>query len=128
MRVLLDTSVVLWAMLEPRRLTVKASALIADATTTVVVSAASAWEIGTKFRIGKLPIAGPLEADFVSAVRRSGYTLVSINAETALRAARLEADHRDPFDRLLAAQALAVDIPIISPDSKLDLFGVRRIW
>ena len=58
----------------------------------------------------------------------SGYTLMSIDAESALRAGRLIEDHGDPFDRMIAAHALAMDIPILSKDSKLDVFGVRRLW
>ncbi|HET6218656.1 MAG TPA: PIN domain-containing protein, partial [Acidobacteriaceae bacterium] len=58
----------------------------------------------------------------------AGYTLLAIDGENALRAGRLIAEHRDPFDRMIAAQALASDIPILSTDLRLDTFGVRRIW
>ena len=58
----------------------------------------------------------------------AGYTLLAIGVEESLRAGRLIGDHRDPFDRMLAAQALAMDIPILSTDRKLDAFGIRRIW
>jgi PIN domain nuclease of toxin-antitoxin system len=58
----------------------------------------------------------------------AGYILLPIDAESALRAGRLTADHRDPFDRMVAAQALALDIPILSSDSRLDQFAIRRIW
>ena len=57
-----------------------------------------------------------------------GYTLLAIDAGAALRAGRLVAEHRDPFDRMIAAQALSQDIPVLSPDSQLDQFAVRRIW
>ena len=93
-----------------------------------MVSAASAWEIGTKVRIGKLPMATTLEEDFVAHIAQAGYALISIDTDIALRAARLPGEHRDPFDRIIAAHALAEDIPVISADPKLDLFGVRRIW
>ena len=64
----------------------------------------------------------------MEAIKAAGFTLISIDAETALRAARLPDAHRDPFDRIIAAHALALDIPVISLDAKLDKFGVRRIW
>ena len=94
----------------------------------ILVSAASAWEIATKVRLGKLPGAESLEKDFLDVMEDAGYTLLSIDADSALRAGRLIGEHRDPFDRMIAAQSLAEDIPVLSTDSKLDLFGVRRIW
>jgi PIN domain nuclease of toxin-antitoxin system len=75
-----------------------------------------------------MPEAISLEARFLQALDEAGYALLSIDAESALRAARFSAPHRDPFDRILAAQALALDIPVVSLDAKLDQFGVRRIW
>lgn len=94
----------------------------------MLVSAASAWEIATKVRNGKLPGAEKFESNFLAKLDEMGYVLLSIDGETALRAARLAGDHRDPFDRMIAAQALALDIPVISKDPRLDSFGVRRIW
>lgn len=64
----------------------------------------------------------------MESINEAGFTLLSIDAETALRAGRLQGDHRDPFDRIIAAHAVALDIPVISKDAKLDQFGVRRIW
>lgn len=93
-----------------------------------MVSAASAWEIATKVRLGKLPDAVDLEANFLVYMREADYHLLPITAEIALRASRMPGAHRDPFDRILAAHALAEDIPIISADAKLDDFGVRRLW
>jgi PIN domain nuclease of toxin-antitoxin system len=61
-------------------------------------------------------------------MENAGYTLLAIDTECALRAGRLIADHRDPFDRMIAAQALALDIPVLSPDPQLDQFVIRRIW
>ena len=108
MKVLLDTCTVIWATLAPSSLSQQAKETIADEGNVVLVSAASAWEIATKVRAGKLPGA--------------------IDTESALRAGRLVADHRDPFDRMIAAQALALDVPVLSPDSQFDQFGVRRMW
>ena len=128
MRVLLDTHTLLWATLSPSFLSCKASTIIADEANVILVSAASAWEIATKVRLGKLPGAEALEREFQEVMDRAGYTLLAIDVASALRAGRLIAEHRDPFDRMLAAQALASDLPILSTDSRLDTFGVRRIW
>lgn len=128
MRVLLDTHTLLWATLSPSFLSRKASTIIADEANVILVSAASAWEIATKVRLGKLPGAEALEREFQEVMDRAGYTLLAIDGASALRAGRLIAEHRDPFDRMLAAQALASDLPILSTDSRLDTFGVRRIW
>jgi PIN domain nuclease of toxin-antitoxin system len=128
LRVLLDTHTLLWATLSPSILSRQASAIIADERNVIFVSAASAWEIANKVRLGKLPGAEVLERDFLEVMDHAGYTLLSIDVQSALRAGRLTAQHRDPFDRMIAAQALAGDIPILSTDSRLDAFGIRRIW
>ena len=128
LKVLLDTHALLWSSIFPEKLSDEAAVIITEESSEILVSAASAWEIATKVRSGKLPGAEDLERDFLSKMEKAGYTLVPIDAETALRAGRLPGEHGDPFDRMIAAQALAMDIPVISIDSKLDSFGVRRIW
>jgi PIN domain nuclease of toxin-antitoxin system len=128
MKVLLDTCVVIWATLSPSTLSRQAQEIIADEGNGILVSAASAWEIATKVRIGKLPGAEKLEHDFLKVMEDAGYLLLPVDIECALRAGRLVADHRDPFDRMIAAQALALDIPVLSPDPQLDQFAIRRIW
>jgi PIN domain nuclease of toxin-antitoxin system len=126
--VLLDTHVLLWAILSPTSLTRKASKIIANPANAILVSAASAWEIATKVRLGRLPGAERLEAEFLEAMEGLGYELVPIRAEVALRAGRFRSEHRDSFDRVIAAQALQDDIPVLSSDEKLDTFLVQRIW
>jgi PIN domain nuclease of toxin-antitoxin system len=126
--VLLDTHTLLWSFISPKSLSKQASAILTDKSAEILVSAASAWEIATKVRIGKLPEAETLEVRFLEALQEVGFILLPISAETALRAGRFTAEHGDPFDRMIAAQALALDIPVISIDAKLDQFGVRRIW
>ena len=128
MRVLLDTHTLIWAKISPASLSRQVAKIMADPLNEIFVSAATAWEIATKVRLGKLPGADSLERDFLETMEDSGYTLLPIEAESALRAGRLIADHGDPFDRMIAAQALAMDIPVLSTDTKLDLFGVRRLW
>jgi PIN domain nuclease of toxin-antitoxin system len=127
-KVLLDTCTLIWATLSPSSLSREARETIADEGNVILVSAASAWEISTKVRLGKLPGAEKLERDYLDVMEDAGYTLLDIDTESALRAGRLVAEHRDPFDRMLAAQALGQDIPVLSPDPQLDQFGVRRIW
>ena len=128
MKILLDTCTVIWATLSPSSLSHDAHEVIADEGNVILVSAASAWEIATKVRLGKLPGAEKLERDYLDVMEDAGYTQLGIDAESALRAGRLTASHRDPFDRMIAAQALGLDIPILSPDSLLDALGARRIW
>jgi PIN domain nuclease of toxin-antitoxin system len=127
-KVLLDTCALIWATLSPSSLSGKAREAIADEGNVILVSAASAWEIATKVRLGKLPGAEKLERDYLEVMENAGYTLLDLDTESALRAGRLVADRRDPFDRMIAAQALDLDIPMVSPDPQLDQFGVRRIW
>jgi PIN domain nuclease of toxin-antitoxin system len=127
-KLLLDTCTLLWATLAPQSLSPTAAGLIADDGNAILVSAASAWEIATKVRLGRFPGAEPLERDFLEILDAAGYIQFPIDAASALRAGRLTALHRDPFDRMIAAQALGLDIPVISPDIQLDHFAVRRIW
>ena len=128
MRVLLDTHTLLWAKISPEKLSRQAAEIMAAPLNVVFVSAVSAWEIATKVRLRKLPGLERLERDFLEIMEQSGYTLLPIDAANALRASRFTAPHRDPFDRIIAAQALAMDIPVLSKDLKLDAFGVRRLW
>jgi PIN domain nuclease of toxin-antitoxin system len=125
---LLDTHTLLWAKISPASLSRQVAEIMADPLNVIFVSAATAWEIATKVRLGKLPGAEPLERDFLENMEDSGYVLLPIEAESALRAGRLPGDHGDPFDRIIAAQALAMDIPVLSADTELDAFGVRRLW
>jgi PIN domain nuclease of toxin-antitoxin system len=128
MRVLLDTHALLWAAFRKDLLSARARKLIEAPANEILVSAASAWEIATKYRLGKLSLAQVLVGDFIPKVTAAGYVLLSISVEHALRAGRLPADHKDPFDRMLAAQAIDEDLPLLSNDERLDVFGVRREW
>jgi len=127
-KILLDTCTVIWATLSPSVLSPDAAELIGDEGNVILVSAVTAWEIATKVRSGKMPEAADLERHYVEIMAEAGYTMIPIDTESALRAGRLVGKHRDPFDRMIAAQALGMDIPVISPDSLLDEFRVRRVW
>jgi PIN domain nuclease of toxin-antitoxin system len=93
-----------------------------------MVSAASAWEITTKHRLGKLPGAAEVARDVAGAVASQAFADLPIALRDAERAGRLPGPHRDPFDRMLAAQALAADLELVSIDPVFDDFGVRRFW
>lgn len=123
-----DTHTLLWAMAQPSLLSRKAARIIADPDNIIFVSAASAWEIATKVRLGKLPGAAEIERDFLDLMHQAGYTMLSISVRSALRAGCLSGHHWDPFDRMIAAQAMAADICVLSKDVQLDIFGIRRIW
>jgi PIN domain nuclease of toxin-antitoxin system len=118
----------LWWLSDDHILSPAARKFTADAKNSLMVSAASAWEIATKVRLGKLPSAAGLASDFVSYVEREGFELLSISTDHAIRAGLLPGPHKDPFDRMLIAQAQAENIQIVSNDHAFDAYGVRRIW
>lgn len=128
MRLLLDTHALLWWLDGSRRLSRKARAAIGDEANSVFVSAASAWEITTKARLGKLPGAVDVAADVAGCVAGQGFSAMDITIPHAQRAGRLPGDHRDPFDRMLVAQAHLEDLPVVSDDDVFDGYGVTRIW
>lgn len=128
MRVLLDTHALLWWLAGDSNLSANARDLIADPANEIFVSAASAWEVATKFRIGKLPGAGPLGVDFAREVRQQGFVPLSISLEHAQVAGALVGDHRDPFDRMLIAQAREEKMALVSNDAVFDGFDVQRLW
>lgn len=129
MRFLLDTHTLIWAMYgEDNYLPDRVRQILETSDDEIMVSAATAWEISTKFRLGKLPIASVLAQNFISKVTEAGYILLSISSEHALRAGRLPGTYKDPFDRMLAAQAIHEDLILLSNDAQLDQFAVRREW
>ena len=127
-RVLLDTHAFLWWIADSGRLSATARQVIADEANAIVVSAASAWEIATKYRIGKLPGTEAVALDVAGTISAQGFGELPVGVADAERAGRLPGPRRDPFDRMLAAQALARDLPIVSVDTALDDYGVGRIW
>lgn len=127
-RLLLDTHVVLWALLEPDRLSARVRDLVRDRRTTVFVSATSAWEIATKHRLGKLPDAGDVVSGYGDHLRRLGVDELPMTSVHALTAGSFAVDHRDPFDRMLAAQALHEGVPIATSDLAFDRFPCSTVW
>ena len=129
MRVLLDTHTLIWALTSPDRLGERAIAAISDRDNELVVSAASAWELSTKARLGKLPAASALLSAYGRQVARLGATELSMSSEHALLAGGLAWDHRDPFDRMLAAQAFIESTPLVTRDPAFETMdGLRLIW
>lgn len=128
MAILLDTHALLWWLDGDTRLPEAARDLIADEAESVLVSAASAWEIATKVRIGKLPGAVEVTEHLSEIVAAQGMTELPVSIVHAQRAGSLPGPHRDPFDRMLAAQAQIEDVVLLSNDAVFDGLGVRRVW
>ena len=128
MKVLLDTNAVLWWFAGDPKLTVTVRNLISRDDIMVLVSAASGWEICTKVRIGKLPTAHDLCDDFVGFVTRYGFEALAITVEHGRLAGRMAGAHKDPFDRMLAAQALIEGVAIVTNDATFADFGVKVVW
>jgi len=128
LKALLDTHTLLWWLDGDEQLSLIARSWIEIPEHRILVSAASAWEIATKVRIGKLPGAQAVAATFHECLISQGFAPLEITADHALRAGSLPGPHRDPFDRMLIAQAQALNIPLISNENLFDHYGVRRIW
>ncbi len=128
MKVLLDTNVLLWWYAADGMLSPAARDLLSDSSTIGLVSAASAWEICTKVRIGKLSTAAPLCQDYSAALSKNRFQPLAITVEHGRLAGRLPGTHKDPFDRMLAAQALTEGIPLVTNDAAFAEFGVTVLW
>jgi PIN domain nuclease of toxin-antitoxin system len=127
MRLLLDTHTLLWWVSDDPRLSAHAATLLLDDSAEVFISAASAWEIAIKARSGKLE-AGPLVQGFATEMKRQGFLPLPISLEHAERAGHLPLVHRDPFDRMLIAQAQAENLHLLSSERIFDAYGVVRVW
>jgi len=127
MKYLLDTHTYLWYRISPNALPEAVLGLLTNGSNEIVISIATPWELAIKTGIGKLNAAGLL-MDFESRETTAGIVFAGITSSQAIRSGLLPLHHRDPFDRLLAAQALDLRIPLVSRDRVFDLYGVRRIW
>ena len=128
MRLLLDTQALLWAFLESPRLSPTARAALASPDNEVLISAVSAIEITLKHRLGKLAEAAPFIRDGRLAIEHLDYVPLPVSMDHASLAGALAIPHKDPFDRLLIAQARIERVPIVSNEKAFDRFGVERIW
>lgn len=128
MKVLLDTHALLWWLFDDPKLPPAARAVIASADTTVLVSAASAWEIATKHRLGRLPEAGDVATNLPSYIRKARMTELAISIAHADLAGSLPGPHRDPFDRMLIAQSRLEEAPVITVDAVFADYRAEVIW
>jgi PIN domain nuclease of toxin-antitoxin system len=126
-QVLLDTHALVWWLEEKEKLSRNARAVISDPETVVFVSAASAWELAIKTRIGKFK-SPQLVRNLSRAIQAEDFVELPISIADALRAGSLTGAHSDPFDRMLAAQAQSNDVPVVSVDKCFDDYAVRRLW
>ncbi len=125
---LLDTHALLWWLSDDAALSKRARTAIANTRNPILVSAASACEIATKVRLGKLPGAAGLAAEFAGHIDREGFNILAISGDHAIRAGLLPGTHKDPFDRMLIAQSQAENLVLVSNEAVFDDYGVRRIW
>jgi PIN domain nuclease of toxin-antitoxin system len=125
---LLDTHAFLWWIAGDAALSLPARTAIGDTGNTVFVSTASAWEIATKFRIGKLPGAAMIAADLAGVLADQGFVSLPISFAHGQAAGALPGPHRDPFDRMLIVQAMLDDMVLVSNEQHFDAYGVRRLW
>ena len=128
MRLLLDTHAFLWWVTDDERLSAAAKLAITDADNQIFVSAASAWEIATKQRLGKLDGVPRVGERFSELVMADGFQHLAVDHRHALRAGGYALEHRDPFDRMLAAQSELEALPLVTRDPAFALFGTRILW
>lgn len=128
MRYILDTHTALWWWSDATKLGSAARAILVTAESDIFVSAASAWEVATKYRSGKLPDIGDPAVNYRRFMQQSGFASLPVSEAHAMRGGLLESDHRDPFDRLIAAQAIAEQMVVITRDPRIGAFGCAVIW
>ena len=128
MRFLADTCVLLWWWSSPDELSGKVLSLLKDPRNTILISAATAWEIATKTRIGKLPSGTRILEQWGKRLDEDGFLELPIAARHAIKVGLLPGDHRDPFDRMLAAQGLLEDLPILTCDPQISALGAETRW
>ena len=127
MNLLVDTHALLWWLGGPERVSKAARTVLEDPDCRVYVSSVVAWEMAIKVNLGKLD-ALAVVSDFARILYAKGFHRLAISTDHALRAGMLPLHHTDPFDRMLIAQAQALNCPIVSADARLDSYGIRRIW
>ncbi len=128
MKALLDTHALLWWVFDDPKLSTTARDIIANADNEILASAASAWEISTKHRIGKLPEAGDIVRHLPMYLRQARFSELSVSVDDGLLAGNLPGPHKDPFDRMLIAQARLHSLPILTIDPVFRDYGVRVLW
>ena len=128
MRHLVDAHSLIWALDDPLKLGTAATAALQTPANELLLSAGTMWELSIKSGLKKLMLSLPLRQWIEKAIVDLGLIVLPITLDHAVRQAGLPFHHRDPFDRLLAAQALVEGLPLVSADAIFDQYGVRRIW
>jgi PIN domain nuclease of toxin-antitoxin system len=127
MTYLLDTHTFLWLLKEPETLPAQVVEIASDRSETLALSLVTPWEMAIKVGLGKLEAAEIL-GDFERVATMAGYSILETTVRQVIASGRLPLHHKDPFDRLLIAQALDLRIPLLSADAVFDLYGVKRVW
>lgn len=128
MRLLLDTHTLIWWLMNNDSLPQSTRTVIGHVESEVAVSAATAWEIAIKYKLGKLPDVVALVTDIPGQLAREGFDELPVSVLHGQMAGALPLHHKDPFDRMLIAQALADDLTLVSNDTQFDAYGVTRLW
>jgi len=123
-----DTHAFIWFITDSSQLSAKSKALLESPENERLLSTASIWEIAIKASLGKLSFKRPLEQLLPEQIALNYFQVLDVSLPHALRIASLPMLHRDPFDRMLIAQALTENLPILSSDNALDAYGIQRIW
>lgn len=128
MNMLLDTQALLWFILDDDRLSKKGSQFIANSKGAVFVSPASLWELAIKISLGKYSLKESFSSFWNDQLHLNEFSLLNISISHTARLTDLPFYHRDPFDRLIIAQSLEENLPLVSSDSMFDKYGVNRVW
>jgi PIN domain nuclease of toxin-antitoxin system len=128
MRILFDSHALFWFLHGDSRLSSRARSLVEADDTIGVASAVSAWEFANKFRLGKWPEIGAVADTFVQTMEVQGIEILPVSAEHARLAGLIPGDHRDPFDRMLAAQSEIEEMPLVTADPAFKAFGTKVVW
>ena len=128
MKYLLDTHALLWFLAGGKQLSGRARQLIEDPSNEIFLSIVSLWEIAIKVSLGKLALGQPIEELFPEQLHFNSIEILDITVDSLVRLITLPLHHRDPFDRLIIAQALVEGFPIIGVDTAFDAYGISRKW
>jgi len=128
MRVLIDSHALIWYVDQDKLLSLASHAAISDPTNELLLSAGSIWEIGIKIGLGKLVLTQPFKSWMDRAISDLQVTVLPLSVDYVDVQSKLPKHHGDPFDRLIVAQAIVEQVPIISVDATLDAYGITRIW
>jgi PIN domain nuclease of toxin-antitoxin system len=127
-RVLLDTHAFLWFITDDAKLSATGKVTIADPANDILISPASYWEVAIKVSLGKYPLSVPFETLITHGIADNEFEILPIEPKHAAAVSNLPFHHRDPFDRLLIAQALVEQVPLVSADTAFDAYPINRLW